>query len=209
MNKLAVILIPLTIILFSFTIVLKDVNFYKSEMIKNKVAQNLNLTESAGEKLNSEITNIISYLTGKKDKLESSFFGEQETIHMVDVKNIISKVITAGYILMGIVFLLIIFSKEKLRTLKIAGITSLIFYIILSLILLNFDYFFLKFHELFFSNKLWIFSADSPIINIFPQQFFIDFFQQILIYSFLIAIGLIVISFVLSIFKKKEDLKTT
>ena len=205
MNKLTVILIPFVILLFSFTIVLKDVNFYKKELASNKVAENLNLTEADKGTLENEIADIISYLTGKKDALDSSFFGEQEKIHMQDVKRLVNIFIKITYVLIAIVILLLIFGKERARTLRIAGITSLIVYITAGLIFLNFDYFFVKFHQLVFTNDLWLFPADSPIVKIFPQQFFVDFFEQVLIYSFVAAALITILGFILKKFKKTEE----
>ena len=159
----------------SFTFLLKDVSFYQDQLIKNKVVEKLNLSSEQSQIVNDEISNIILYLTDKKETLDSNLFGEQENLHMQDVKNIVSKVILASYILLALVIVLLIFDKERGRTLMIGGIASIIGYVLLGLILLNFDFFFIKFHELIFSNKLWLFPADSPIVNIFPKQFFVDF----------------------------------
>ena len=205
MNKLTVILIPFAVLLFCFTVVLKDIDFYKKELVSNKVTENLNLTEADKGALENEIANIISYLTGKKDALDSSFFGEQEKIHMQDVKRLVNIFIKITYALIAIVILLLIFDKERARTLMIAGITSVIIYLVAGLIFLNFDYFFIKFHELIFNNDLWLFPADSPIIKIFPQKFFIDFFYQLLIYSFIATIAMIILGFILKKFKKTEE----
>lgn len=42
------------------------------------------------------------------------------------------------------------------------------------LILLNFDFFFTKFHRLFFSGETWLFSSSDTLIRLFPAAFWSD-----------------------------------
>jgi len=64
----------------------------------------------------------------------------------------------------------------------------------------GFDAFFIKFHELFFSNDDWLFNpATDPIINVLPEQFFM--------YCFILFFVLIEVFFLLMFFLGKRELK--
>ena len=49
-------------------------------------------------------------------------------------------------------------------------------------LIINFNYFFIKFHELVFSNDYWIFDPEiDPVINILPQNVFFHIGMLILV----------------------------
>jgi integral membrane protein (TIGR01906 family) len=64
----------------------------------------------------------------------------------------------------------------------------------------GFDTFFIKFHELFFSNDDWLFNpATDPIINVLPEQFFM--------YCFILFFILIEIFFLVPFLLGRRELK--
>lgn len=64
----------------------------------------------------------------------------------------------------------------------------------------GFDAFFIKFHELFFSNDDWLFNpATDPIINVLPEQFFM--------YCFILFFILIEIFFLVPFLLGRRELK--
>lgn len=68
------------------------------------------------------------------------------------------------------------------------------------LMMIGFDTFFIKFHELFFSNDDWLFNpVTDPIINVLPEQFFM--------YCFILFFLLIEATFVLMWWIGKRELK--
>ncbi|MGX7197005.1 TIGR01906 family membrane protein [Enterococcus olivae] len=68
------------------------------------------------------------------------------------------------------------------------------------LMVIGFDTFFVKFHELFFNNDDWLFNpVTDPIINVLPEQFFMHCF----IFFFVLIEGL----FLLMLLRGKRKLK--
>lgn len=67
---------------------------------------------------------------------------------------------------------------------------------------LNFDKVFVLFHEVFFQNDYWIFSAETdPVITILPEQFFMD---CALIIAGCILIGSLLLYLIYRKFSKKQ-----
>ncbi|GMA47726.1 integral membrane protein [Tetragenococcus muriaticus PMC-11-5] len=49
--------------------------------------------------------------------------------------------------------------------------------VLLALMAVGFDQFFITFHEVFFTNEDWLFDpATDPIINVLPEQYFMHCF---------------------------------
>lgn len=170
-----------------------------------------NIPEKTGTSLNelTRITkNMIYYLKGNKETLDMSaiiqgkkqeVFNEREKEHMVDVKRIfqlgkLSRNI-CGITLM-LVFIYIYFKNKKLLTIILSLIKyvfAVIFMLILilsGLLLIDFNKYFTIFHEIFFTNDLWLLNPKTDIlINMVPEIFF---FQ-----TAMIILGIFVLSAIL------------
>src|SRR3989338_2239625 len=95
------------------------------------------------------------------------------------------------------ILLLIIFSyliqkkdyKILSRILKYGGILNLIIYFIIFIIsLINFEKFFIKFHQILFTNDYWILNPTDILVNVFTQEFFISILRKIMTTSIILSL---------------------
>ena len=144
--------------------------------------------------------------------LESDLFTEREIKHMQDVKSIFTK-LKIVYIILGIIitiYLIFVDNITRMNLLLYGGLTSLLLLALMSAILLNFNVSFTKFHELTFSNKLWMLDYTSNLIKLFPQQFFANLFKNILKDSFIISLLAVVYGYnVKRYFNNKKKILNT
>ncbi|MBM3199800.1 DUF1461 domain-containing protein, partial [Candidatus Woesearchaeota archaeon] len=115
---LAAFLIPVCLLLFSFRLVVFDEGFYKSEFEKYDVYDDVE-KESADSALKS----LVDYM--KDGKPLSDFFNEKEKAHMVDVRNIIQKLLLVFYITLLILIVLFLTRGKALRSLFYGGVFTL------------------------------------------------------------------------------------
>lgn len=192
-----IILFPVVIILGNLQALMLNDNFYyflyeKSGTYSN--FENVNLVKIQTE-------NLLGYLRGK-NKLDHNFYSEQDSFHLKDVKSLMDfssrffvlTVITSLFIGIYLLF------KKRYRDLSGALLVGSMFtlstIVLLSFGLLNaFDWLFFKFHLLLFSNNLWLFAESDNLIKLFPQQFFINFANQLAVNIFLSSLIVAFISF--------------
>ncbi len=163
-------LIPFLILLFSFRLVVFDEDFYKSEFEKYKVYDRFDK-----EVADSAVTNLIGYM--KSNIPLSGFFNEKEKAHMVDVRNIIQKLLILFYVLVFVVVTALVYNRKTFfKSLFYGGIFTLAFLLMFFIIsYVGFDTVFYKFHEFSFSNDLW--KLDPEVDNLkalLPDGFFYD-----------------------------------
>ena len=108
-------------------------------------------------------------------------FGERELTHMQDVRTLFGAALRAQLVaLIAIVALGLLLLRTRLRTAVPAGLlagslaTLAIAVLAVPVILLGFDGFFVRFHEIFFSGDSWEFSNADTLIRIYPEQFWVD-----------------------------------
>lgn len=162
---------------------------------------------------------FIDYLKNDRDNLNiqatidgelEEVFGQREKTHMVDVKTL---AVTAERIrLYGgvfVLFLLIvcIYKNKKLliellSSIKYVFLTfSIIIFAVGALLISDFNKYFTIFHEVFFSNDLWLLDPKTDVlINIVPEIFF--FTTAMLVIILFLFLELITIFFA-EIIKKK------
>ena len=103
-------------------------------------------------------------------------YSKEGKIHFQEVRNIF-RIIKKVFYVSGIVSVIGIILSIKNKNIKFLN-TSSIMTILLPIItaiplMINFNYFFIKFHETVFSNDYWIFDPNiDPIINILPENVF-------------------------------------
>lgn len=122
--------------------------------------------------------NLLSFFKGNED-LDSQLYSNQAQLHLKDVKNIFKNI---RIIFLASLFLLIFDAlhdrKSFLKDLRKGSILTLLFTIVVSfLFIIDFDSLFLLFHQVLFKNNLWLFASNDPLIQIFPQSFFVSFAQ--------------------------------
>lgn len=134
---------------------------------------------------------LIDYMYDKEENLDievlvhgkmEEVFGERERLHMIDVKRLfiqgkLLRDVLACIVFVAIVYFIgrkkemfILWSKTLLRffltSLAIVGITA-------GLLMIDFNYFFVKFHEILFDNDLWILNPRTDILlQMVPEIFF-------------------------------------
>lgn len=193
-KKIIIIPLFLIVILTNFYFLVFNENLYMKE------AEQLGTTQYKEEYLN-----VISYLKGDEDL---RFFNEKEKLHMEDVKSIIKKTIYLWQILILslIIYFVFIPKKEIIPLLRQASVFTIIFLSLLIIFaLISFDTLFLYFHKIFFTNDLWILNPETDLlINIFPQQFFINFTQKLIINSYITSIIILILTVITKNLKKRK-----
>lgn len=137
--------------------------------------------------IDKRVSEIVDYFRGNNN-LEDNFFSTQAKIHLKDVKSLfnISKVITITSVIY-LILAAIYFTKKKktkvflLQTQIGAVITLCIFFALAVTSFLNFDFLFIKFHQLLFRNNYWLFDPQDNLVKLFTEKFFISFAIQLFI----------------------------
>lgn len=176
-NILLGILLLLTVAAILFQMVAFDKNWYQAEFKILGIPDN--------EAINQQLANLLLYLKNT-EPLENSFYTEKEILHLIDIKNLtlLSKKVTIGLTVVTSLLLLLVLiaqkGKEFVKTLFFSNLTALILYaVILILLYLKFDFFFILFHQATFKNDYWMLDPQTDnLINIFPPPLFADLLQQ-------------------------------
>ena len=127
----------------------------------------------------------IDYLANLTDANEMPLFNERELTHMVDVKVLLGKAIKLDLIL-GLVIaasLGFLLSQKETR-----DRTSLYLFLaalvgpalaVLALVVvpLQFQWFFVEFHHVFFEGETWLFPRSDTLIQLFPEMFWFNALQ--------------------------------
>lgn len=109
----------------------------------------------------------------------SRAFNTRELRHMADVRGVLGNALTAQFalLLLLLVLALALFRSPRWRAVVPRGllIGSLGMLAIAALatpvILLGFDGFFLRFHEVFFTGDTWRFSSKDTLLRLYPEVF--------------------------------------
>lgn len=158
----------------------------------------LNISAMSGfseEEIKLNYDYLIDYnLNNKVEEfdLPTIEYSKEGKIHFEEVRNIFQVIKKVSY-LTGMISILGIVLSIKNKNIKFLNITS-IMTILLPIItaiplVLNFNYFFIKFHEAVFSNDYWIFDPNiDPVINMLPQGVFLHIGILILAIILMISI---------------------
>lgn len=189
---LFVILVPLVSLLTDVQLVAYDRDYYRAEYDKYGIPEHIGMNM---DNLMEATEQLLLYLDNKRDDLnfkasfnygEEEFFSPRDKLHMIDVRGLfvrgrLFRDISLIYIA---VFIMLLLRKKPFRNqlrklarhgvaVSAAGIAPVIVLIILMKI--DFYRYFTVFHEIFFTNDLWLLDpAADRLINIFPQDFFTD-----------------------------------
>ena len=137
---------------------------------------------------------IVDYFNGPDEWLdvrvqwdgkEVSLYAEREVLHMRDVKGLVRGVYsvglwTGGYVVLFAVAGALLARRRFLPVLAsgarwsaIGSVTVIVLVAVASLV--AFDPIFTAFHELSFSNDLWLLNPDTDyLLKMFPEGFFLD-----------------------------------
>lgn len=189
---LLIVIIPMLLLLTDVQLVAYDRDYYKAEYSKYNVPANIGMST---DNLMDSTEKLLLYLDNKRDDLdfkgsfikgEEEFFSQRDKQHMVDVKNLFVKGLyfrNISFVYALIVLFLIFWKRSpklQLRSLARYGIAIAavgIVPVLLIVVLMSIDFYkyFTIFHEIFFTNDLWLLDpAVDRLVNIFPQEFFTD-----------------------------------
>ena len=175
--------------------------FYKKFYQKENLAPKIGTTY---EELIKNTTNLLDYLNYKA-MLNLDWYTDKDILHMQDVRTLYSLsyktmiffivVFTISTILLIILckkrtvfYITNTFNKVLLAFIIVIGILSCI-------ISYNFTSFWIKFHQLLFSNDLWLLSPDeSNLIQMVPEEFFISLITTIILHIFILFISLFILN---------------
>ncbi|MCZ7590339.1 MAG: TIGR01906 family membrane protein [Gaiella sp.] len=114
----------------------------------------------------------------------SPAFDERELAHMRDVRRLFGAALRAQLIAVAVIALLaLVLPQTRLRAVVPLGLltgaaaTLAIALLAVPVILLGFDGFFTRFHEVFFSGDSWRFSDTDTLLRIYPERFWEDVSQ--------------------------------
>lgn len=190
-NMIAIVFsLTLFLILFFTSVesVVYNLPYYKWHYVNRQIDQD---TGMSIDELMIVTRNMVDYLKDDRDTLKmqavingqiEEVFGDREQYHMVDVKNMavgIHIIRNVGF-LMVILLIISMLWKNKRLFIKMMGSVKYVFMattamilVIGGLLLIDFNKYFTIFHEIFFSNDLWLLDPETDIlINMVPEIFF-------------------------------------
>lgn len=211
----AMLLLIIAILITSFQVAIygdPEYKFYEKEYRKYQVTESLQMEM---DDVMDVTEKMMDYLIGRREELSvettvngetMDFFNEQDRLHMADVKNLFLGGLALRWWLLGIFVLLILILIFPLKAdwkhiLPKAYFISLGIFLVLTILLgclfaSDFTKYFTIFHEIFFTNDLWLFDpATDLMIRMLPEGFFYDMVIRIGMY-FLVGLVIFAIIFV-------------
>lgn len=189
----AMLLVIVSMLISSFQLVIygdPEYGFYEREYEKYTV------TEALGMEIEDvmQVTEyMMDYLIGEEDELvavttvegqEQDFFNEQDRLHMADVRNLFLgglKLRTVCLVAAVVLILILIAAKADWKYLisRAYSVAVGVFLGIIALLAIAFSIDFTRcftiFHQIFFTNDLWLFDPDTDyMIRMLPEGFFSD-----------------------------------
>jgi uncharacterized membrane protein len=202
---LMVIAVPFIIYGFNLNSAIFDKDLYKQEFLKYNVYNNLEGYDV--EDINDDVLDYLQFEKNNK-LIQNDFFNEREKTHLLDVKNLINKILAIFYfsiilffILLILLILLLNFNfkiifKKILIILSIGSFLTLLdagLFFLLS----NFDFVFVFdiFHKTFFSAGTFTFNPEfENIVVLYPENLFFNFLVKIISNTILSSIIILFLS---------------
>ncbi|MBM6825868.1 TIGR01906 family membrane protein [Mordavella massiliensis] len=172
-----------------------DYRFYQKEYEKYQVTESLYMDM---EDVMEVTSYMMDYLIGKEEVLSietevegrtQDFFNEQDRLHMEDVKNLFLgglKLRTVMLLVAAVLVLFLILTKADLKKMLTGayfaalGVFAILIAGLLVSFAVDFTASFTVFHEIFFTNDLWMFDpAEDYMIRMLPEGFFYDMVMRI------------------------------
>lgn len=215
----AMLLLIIAILITSFQVAIygdPEYKFYEKEYRKYQVTESLQMEM---DDVMDVTEKMMDYLIGRREELSvettvngetMDFFNEQDRLHMADVKNLFLGGLALRWWLLGIFVLLILIlifplKADWKRILPKAYFISLGIFLILTILLgclfaSDFTKYFTIFHEIFFTNDLWLFDpATDLMIRMLPEGFFYDMVIRIGMYF---LVGLVIFAIIFAFIEK-------
>lgn len=199
-----------------------DFSFYEKEYKKYNVLPELDMKMEDVMYVTHE---MMDYLRGDRKDLEvittvegrkQDFFNEQDKLHMKDVQGLFIGGLhlrLGGVVVLIFCLLLLMFTRGDWKyiiprafqiTLGVTGVAVAVLGFLLSR---DFTAAFIRFHEIFFTNDLWLFDpAEDYMIRMLPEGLFSDFAVRI---GIILSAGLVILLICSIIWKRKTRIRRT
>ena len=189
-------------------------SLYEDFYTSSNLANDLNISY---QELINHTHNLLDYLNSKTS-LDSSWFSNTDIAHMVDVKNLYiynKETLIACTVIFILTSLVLAFTLKKNTLYFISShFNSILLSIFSTVVILsmfaafNFSDFWFTFHKLLFSNDLWLLDpAESNLIKMVPEEFFIKLVSRIVIEIIIYFSVLVLVNiFIVRKYKKKENI---
>lgn len=182
----AIIALCACFILFSFSVdlVSQDGSYYAAQMVQNDIPW---VTGRSLRDLNQISDDLRQYLREGDERILTPHFDEEEVRHMADVYalfNLMRKMNVLASIL-GVTALCVLSRREGLMgAFESIGRVSIILILLLlafaGIVVANFGQAWTQFHEIFFTNDLWLMDPETDLmIQMLPEPFFFGMVKRI------------------------------
>lgn len=192
LSAVAAWLLLLSMLLLGVFICTTSRAFYRYEYQKYGQAQTIGITDEGLMRITNA---LLDYLWGSRDTLDMQaeiggelreVFTQREKDHMVDVRALVmlARTVMVASLVAGILLWVVGYRMGRrvkggarasgIGYLAGAGALLLAVGIVTLLALQDFTAVFIRFHEIFFTNDLWILDADDMLIQMVPEPFFAD-----------------------------------
>jgi integral membrane protein (TIGR01906 family) len=203
---LAIAMFTIILMLTSIDIIVFNKGFFHNQYLKLDTAKSMDMSNDDLDKATSV---LLDYIKGKKDSIDVEvvvkgevveMFNQREKDHMVDVRNLYLRMLDVRRSLMIIVAMVTMVAlglfdfvnfRQSARNVEdsfkgvLLVVGALGFYAIL-----DFNSFWTMFHEILFSNDLWLLDPQTDrMINMFPEPFFKAMVMRIIV-AFLVIMAL-------------------
>lgn len=128
---------------------------------------------------------VVDYLRLGK-LMDDQYYSTQAISHMEDVKNLLNfaKITNVVALFLIISNILILAKKGRYKIIKksfIAGaiISTLSILALFISAIMDFNYSFVIFHKIFFTNNNWLFEPGDHLVQLFSLHFFVFFLQKL------------------------------
>lgn len=162
------------VIVFTFLLILFS-NLYYVSFDENFYS------ERVSEK---EFSKVLDYLKNGNE-IRGEYFNSKEKLHLEDVKSLfdIVKVLIILSLMVLVFGYWYLRKKIFLNSVKIGCLVLLGFVLVLLLLsLFDFNWLFLKFHEIVFTNDLWLLDPSTDnLIKLLPEEVFFDILKRLII----------------------------
>ena len=215
MNKLIYRLAMMLFILAMFITVIDlnafNLSYYEKMYEQEKVAETLGLDDDT---VMNATHIMLDYLKDRRTDMDyrmsdgSPYYSQRELDHMVDVKNLYQGALLFRNIALLVSLSVMIYAviKKSFCDLKEAStwslsVLSVVFFALGLYAWVDFDRFWINFHEVFFTNDLWLLDpAVDRLISMVPLPFFMGLVLRIVL-SLVLVLGLSVLVYLY--FRKK------
>jgi integral membrane protein (TIGR01906 family) len=143
----------------------------------------------------------IEYLAGLEDREGTPLFNERELTHMVDVKVLLGRAMRLDLVLgllVAAALAVLLGQKETRRRTPFylftaALVAPALAVAALIVVPLQFRWFFVEFHHVFFAGDSWLFPTTDTLIQLFPERFWFNALESWLLLtigtSVVLAVG--------------------